>query len=88
MARPVKFPGASLILAAPSPAGEVQALPVFANSTITVSCWDLSAADRAAIDRDGRIWVVLLSGGRMFVGTEEDARTVVADYAPLWPRIQ
>jgi hypothetical protein len=86
MAEPVDFPGATRTLLAPAPG--YPTTRVFATETLTVSCWQLTPAERDEIDRNGRIWIAVLQGDGtqppMRVGTEAEIRSIAADYGAVW----
>lgn len=89
MADAVYFDGANMRLGPPPGAENVGDLYTFTNGYCSVSCWQLSPAEIAEINRTGRVFVSVLSGRTqppLFVGGEAEVRSVVVDYGGVWPK--
>ena len=87
MGAPVDFPGANLTLQPPPGVESVQPLRVFHNERCLVSCWELSPEELAEVARTGRVFLSVWGPPYpTFVGGEEAARALVADYGPVWRR--
>lgn len=88
MGQPANWHGANKTLGPPRGKDETQvgSLPVFTNGVQCVSCWELSDEELAEVVRSKRVFLVVMYGQSqppVYVGTEETARTVCADYG-LW----
>ena len=90
MATAVEFAGANRVLRAPAGHEEtVSDLHTFNNGNCSVSCWQLSPEEVAEIQRTGRIYLSVWFGQTqppVFVGGEEEVRSVVVDYGGVWRR--
>jgi hypothetical protein len=87
MARSTDFPGATITLAGESE--DVGDLRVFRNGICCVSCWELSDEELAEIVRTKRVFISVFSGASqppVYVGAEEQVRSVVIDYGGVWKR--
>lgn len=88
MGQPINFAGSNVIMRAPAGAENVQDMHVFQTRHSCVSCWELSAVERAEINQTGRIFLSVLAGGRqppVYVGSESTCREVLIDFGPVWP---
>ena len=88
MAYPVKFDGANSYLGPPPGSENVTGLYTFTNGVNSVSCWELSEAEIAEILKTKRVFLSALSGRSqppVFVGGEEETRSMCADYG-VWRR--
>lgn len=90
MAYPIKFEGQNAELVGPKDDDTIQPLPVFRNGACCVSCWELTAEERAEIAASGRIFLSIFMGNTqppVFIGSEEATRGLVADYGTgVWKR--
>lgn len=90
MATPVEFAGANMVLRAPPGREEtVSDLHTFTNGNCSVSCWELSPEELAEVQRTGRIYLSVFWGRTqppVFVGGEEEVRSLVVDYGGVWRR--
>lgn len=90
MAEAIDFPGSNMILGAPIGHEEsVSDLYTFTNGNCSVSCWRLSAEEMEEINRTGCIFLSIFSGRSqppVFVGGEEEVRSLVVDYGGVWAR--
>lgn len=87
----VDFSGANTTLGAPEGSEHnVEAMRVFRNGRVCVSCWQLSEAEVAELARNGgKLFLAAYSGHTqppVFIGLEDDVREVVADLGPVWRR--
>lgn len=89
MAQAVDFSGSNRLLRAPQGAENVSDLHTFTNGHCSVSCWELAPEELAEISRTGRIYVSIFSGQSqppVFVGSEDNVRSVVVDFGGVWKR--
>ena len=89
MGEPVYFEGANRRLGPPPGAENISTLYTYSNGLCSVSCWQLSEAEIDVIRRTGRVYVSVLSGHTqppVFVGGEEEVRSLVVDYGGVWAR--
>lgn len=89
MAEAVYFEGANTKLGPPKGSENVSDLYTYSNGLCSVSCWQLSADELAEINRTGRVFVSVLSGRSqppVFLGSEEEVRSLVVDYGGVWKR--
>ncbi|WP_421505516.1 hypothetical protein [Brucella pseudogrignonensis] len=89
MATAVKFAGANKELMPPTGAENISSLHTYTNGMCSVSCWHLSPDELAEVIRTGRVFVSVFSGSSqppIFVGGEDNVRSVVVDYGGVWAR--
>lgn len=90
MGSPVVWPGANAVLGPPKGMDEQQcgALPIHRNGVTCVSCWELSEAEMREIIASRRVFISIFSGVTqppVFVGSESEVRSIIADYG-AWKR--
>jgi hypothetical protein len=90
MGQPVEFDGINRVLGPPSGSDSVKVLPmsIFTNGVCCVSCWQLTPDEIAEVNRTGRIFLSVFSGGTqapVFIGSEQSVRDIIADYG-VWKR--
>lgn len=91
MGQPVEFDGQITVFGPPKgKEEEIGTLPVFGNGVSVVSCWQLSEDELAdIIANDRKLFVSVLSGPNvfpMFVGSEREVASVVADTGRIWKK--
>ena len=88
MAEAIQWYGANKVLQSPKDFGSVIDISVFNNGKCSVSCWKLTPEELAdVVQNGGHIFVTVLGGPSqypMFVGSEENVRSVVADFGKVW----
>lgn len=89
MANPIPWHGNNKTLTAPGHEN-IQAIQVFNNEKVSVSCWQLTELEIIdLIQNGGKVFVAVMYGKSqppMFVGTEDSVREVVIDYGKVWKK--
>lgn len=83
----VDFKGTNITFTAPEGNQEVRSLKAYTNGSTVVQCWQFTKEELEEIQRTGKVFITLLCGVNLpplFIGTEEDVRSVVADYGTVW----
>lgn len=87
MADPIQFPGSNLLLCAPDEQPNIQSLPAYCNKVTTTTCWKLSEAELAEINKTGEVYLTVLGHLHppVLVGSESFIRQQTADYG-VWKK--
>lgn len=88
MGHPVDFKGSNKLLGPPRGSDNVYEMNVFCNGVACVSCWELTPSEKEEIARTGRVFISVFSGYTqppVFVGGEEQTRSLIADYG-VWKK--
>lgn len=89
MATPVKFPSANTKLLPPKGEEEtIQEMHVYRFGNVCVSKWKLDPQEIEEVNRTGCIFLSIFSTmiPAVYLGSEDNVRSVCVDYAPLWKK--
>jgi len=86
MADPVDFKGSNLVLGAPEGVENVSPLPVFRTQAQVISCWKLSVAELAEVNRTGCVYLAVMGHTQppVYLASEKAMRGFAKPFG-VWP---